>query len=652
MSNNSFYITTPIYYVNDKPHIGHAYTTILADVLSRYHRLLKVPTFFLTGTDEHGQKVVQSAAKNGITPLEQCNSTVVRFQDLWKKLEITNDGFIRTTEDRHKKIVRNILQTLYERGEIYKDNYEGFYCVPCERFYTEKDLLEESCPDCNRGVDKIAETNYFFKMGKYQTWLIDYINENPQFIQPPHRRNETLGFLRKPLGDLCISRPKSRLSWGIELPFDSDYVCYVWFDALINYISAHGYGIDEDQFRRWWPASCHLIGKDILTTHSVYWPTMLKAIGIPMPKTIFAHGWWLVGRDKMGKSLGNVVDPMMMCEEYGVDSFRYFLLAEMTPGQDASFTEQAFIRRYNMDLADGLGNMLNRVIRLINRHCNGRIPECGKELDIDQQLKSISLKSVEEMKNAITQMKLDRGIEKVMGVVRECNRYFEKTAPWELIKKGELNRLHTVLYTAIESLQVISGLLFPILPGKMEILRKVLGIDQNHLDPDFVDLKTWGTLKPGTKVGDIHSLFPRIDTKPKIEEERNQGTLENKKSKSSSTQAKMSENVLEMVDFNDFKKNTFKNCKSLSCRKMLKMQTDFFALKLRVGLESRQIVAGIASNYTPDEMIGKQIVIVDNLKPVKLRGLQSNGMLLAAKDGEKLHLISIDKECKTGLEVG
>ncbi|RMD78658.1 MAG: methionine--tRNA ligase, partial [Lentisphaerae bacterium] len=374
MATDYFYITTPIYYVNDKPHIGHAYTTILADVLARYYRLLGVRTWFLTGTDEHGQKVEQAARKNGITPIEQCDRTVVRFLELWKKLDITYDDFIRTTEPRHIRVVQQLLQELYDKGEIYRGEYTGRYCVPCERFFTDKDLHEGKCPECGRDVETISEPAYYFRMSAYQDWLVSYIESHPEFIQPDFRRNETLGFLRQPLGDLCISRPKSRLAWGIELPFDTDFVCYVWFDALVNYISAVGCRSDEERFRQWWPATYHLIGKDILTTHTVYWPCMLKAMGIEMPRTVFAHGWWLIREGKMSKSKGNVINPMDMCERYGVDAFRYFLMAEMTLGQDCNFSEQAFVERYNQDLAGNVGNMLNRVVRMLQKHCGGLIP--------------------------------------------------------------------------------------------------------------------------------------------------------------------------------------------------------------------------------------------------------------------------------------
>ncbi|PWM71842.1 MAG: methionine--tRNA ligase, partial [Lentisphaerae bacterium] len=474
MNTDNFYVTTPIYYVNDKPHIGHAYTTILADVLARYYRSLNVDTFFLTGTDEHGQKVEKAAAKRGVSPKQQADETVVRFQELWKRLGITNDRFIRTTDEYHKEVVREILQELYDRDEIYKAEYTGWYCVGCERFYTEKDLVEGKCPECGREVSAIRESNYFFRMSKYQQWLIDYIQTHPDFIQPAFRANETLGFLKRELGDLCISRPKSRLSWGIELPFDADYVCYVWFDALINYISAVGYRRNQAEFEKWWPASYHLIGKDILTTHSVYWPTMLKAIGLPMPRTIFAHGWWLTGDTKMSKSLGNVVNPMDMIEKCGVDAFRYFLLSEMSPGNDANFSEEGFVARYNSDLANDLGNLLSRVLKMTLR--SGGVIQPPAELNADDlELNREVETAIAAMETSLKAMKFDQGLNAVMNAVRAGNRYLEKTAPWALAKKGEVARLNTVLYTAADALRRISVLLAPVMPDKMAELRACLG---------------------------------------------------------------------------------------------------------------------------------------------------------------------------------
>ncbi|MBU1997784.1 MAG: methionine--tRNA ligase, partial [Candidatus Omnitrophica bacterium] len=382
MSDKKFYVTTPIYYVNDKPHIGHAYTTILADVLARYHKVDGQETYFLTGLDEHGQKVQQAAEKRGMAPQEHCDDLAPRFIQLWKKLNIENSDFIRTTETRHKEVVQKILQQVYDNGDIYSDEYEGWYSVSEERFITntEKDSGEF------RDIKQLKEKNYFFKMSKYQQKLIDHINDNPDFICPESRKNEILGFLRQPLGDLCISRPKDRLNWGIELTFDKDYVTYVWFDALINYISAIGYLSDDEKFNKWWPHSLHLIGKDILTTHSVYWTTMLFSLGLPLPKKIFAHGWWLIGESKMSKSLGNVVSPLDLVDEYGVDAVRYYLMAQMVLGQDCSFTLESFITRFNNDLANDFGNLLNRVSGLIKKNFEGIVPVCGELTDADKEI--------------------------------------------------------------------------------------------------------------------------------------------------------------------------------------------------------------------------------------------------------------------------
>ncbi|MGE4489970.1 MAG: methionine--tRNA ligase, partial [Kiritimatiellales bacterium] len=513
----SYYVTTPIYYVNDKPHIGHAYTTILADVLASYHRLLGEPTWFLTGTDEHGQKVQQAADKNGLTPQQQCDQTVIRFQELWERLEITNDDFIRTTEDRHKTVVQDVLQDLFDRDEIYRADYEGWYCVGCERFFTEKDLVDGNCPECGRKTDAIQETNYFFRMSNYQDWLIEYIETHPEFIQPDFRANETLGFLKnQKLQDLCISRPKSRLAWGIELPFDTDFVTYVWFDALLNYITAIGYRRDDETFNKWWPATHQLIGKDILTTHTVYWPTMLKAMNVPLPRTVFAHGWWLTGRTKMSKSLGNVVNPMEMVDKYGVDAFRYFLIAEMTLGQDASFTEDAFVRRYNSDLANDLGNLLSRTVNMLGRYCDGTFPNIGNSaLDgaPEKELWDTVQQAVTEMESSIGTMRLNSGLAAVLAAVRKVNQYFEIKQPWTLAKEGKTDEVGITLGLAAESLRVCSALLYPVMPEKMSTLRAAFGLGT----PELAQLNSFGIIRAGTVIEKTEALFPRVEL-PKVDE--------------------------------------------------------------------------------------------------------------------------------------
>jgi len=649
MAESKFYVTTPIYYVNDKPHIGHAYTTILADVLARYHRLIGTPTFFLTGTDEHGQKVQQAAEKRNVEPQVHVDETVVRFQELWQRLQITNDDFIRTTEVRHKKVVQEILQDLFDRDEIYRADYDGWYCVTCERFFTEKDLVDGNCPEsgCGRAVERITETNYFFRMSKYQDWLVQYIEDNPKFIQPDFRRNETLGFLKKELTDLCISRPKSRLAWGIELPFDSDFVTYVWFDALVNYISAVGYRSNDDEFEKWWPANYHLIGKDILTTHTVYWPTMLKAMGLPMPRTIFAHGWWLVGRDKMSKTAGNVVNPMEFAEQHGVDPFRYFLMAEMSLGQDASFTEDAFIRRYNADLANDLGNMLSRVTRLIGANFDGHIPECGPLGEDEEQLRDVTLKAANDMVAAVDRMRPDQGLAELAGAVREANRYVEKRQPWALAKQGEAAReeLGTVLYSAAEALRIVSGMFYPTMPGKMSELRQVLGCPAG--DPDFASLSHWGGLHSGAEIGKMRSLFPRIDRKKQKPESGGQKSEGGKHKK-----AKDKEPAgVAKIEFTDFTKVDLRTARILEAER-IEGADKLLKLQIEIGSEKRQIVAGIALFYTPEELVGKTIVVVANLKPAKIRGVESNGMLLAATAGDALKLVAVDGEVASGARVG
>ncbi|MBL51318.1 MAG: methionine--tRNA ligase [Candidatus Marinimicrobia bacterium] len=495
--SKQFYITTPIYYVNDKPHIGHAYTTILADVLSRYHRNAGQETFFLTGLDEHGQKVQKAAKERGVESQQHCDEMAPRFMELWKQLHISNDDFIRTTEERHKKVVRDILQVVMDRGDIYEAEYEGLYSVSEERFITEKEAETGDFRD----IKNLKEKNYFFKMSKYQQQLINHIEENPKFIQPNHRKNEILGFLRQPLDDLCISRPKSRLNWGIELPFDPDYVTYVWFDALINYITAPGYGIDEISFKKWWPASYHLIGKDILTTHTVYWPTMLMSAGIQLPISIFAHGWWLMGDSKMSKSLGNVVNPMDLIDDYGVDPVRYYLMREMVLGQDSSFTMESFIQRYNSDLANDFGNLLSRVSTLIKKNYDGTIPVPGELTDAELSIKANGETLVNIVQKKIEGMRINEAIEETMQYIRSVNRYMEENAPWKLVKEDKV-AASRVLYTAGEALRIGAILLSPVMPNRTAILLDVLNVGGLKL--------SWGGLIPGRQLKDHEPLFPRV----------------------------------------------------------------------------------------------------------------------------------------------
>ena len=611
----TFYLTTPIYYVNDKPHIGHAYTTILADVLTRFHRNSGEDVFFLTGLDEHGQKVQQAAEKHGVDPQKHCNEMAPRFLKLWENLHIQNDDFIRTTEKRHVDVVQHILQKVYDKGDIYEDEYEGLYSVSEERFITKKEADSGEFRD----IKELKEKNYFFKMSNYQQALIDHIKNNSDFIQPKHRKNEVLGFLKQPLEDLCISRPKSRLGWGIELPFDSDYVTYVWFDALINYITAPGYNVNEENFNKYWPANYHLIGKDILTTHSVYWPTMLMSANIPLPQAIFAHGWWLIGESKMSKSLGNVVDPLGLIKEYGVDPVRYYLMREMVLGQDASFTIESFIKRYNSDLANDFGNLLSRISNLLKKFFDSRIPQDEDDSSEGLDVKSKAVETVAIVRGKIDVMRVNEAIEIILQFVRSINKYIETKAPWKLAKE-EPEIAGKVLFTAAEALRVSAILLSPIMPNRTQTVLETLGATESGLD--------WGGLTSGIEVKLHDPLFPRINIK-KLE-----NSVENHGKK---------EELENVITFDEFQNVELKTAKILKAEKV-EGADKLLKLQIKVGDEQRQIVSGIAQFYPPEELVEKMIVVVTNLKPATIFGIESNGMLLAAKNGKTLTLMTIDSE--------
>ncbi len=507
--SDPFYVTTPIYYVNDAPHLGHAYTTILADVLARFSRLRGNETFFLTGTDEHGQKVQQAAQKQGLAPLDYSDKMQAQFRSAWEKLEISYDDFIRTTQQRHVKVVQQALDDLWQRGEIYLGGYEGWYCVHDERFWTYKDLLDGRCPDCHRPVEKVVEANYFFRMSTYQNWLVDYIQTHPNFIQPAYRRNEVLGFLRQPLSDLCISRPINRLTWGIPLPFDKQFVTYVWFDALLNYITAAGYGRNNTLFEHLWPQTVHLIGKDILTTHGVYWPIMLKAMRLPMPRTIFAHGWWVTAAgQKMSKSLGNAVRPLNLADQYGVDVFRYFLMRDMTPGLDADFSEERLTERYCSDLANNLGNLVQRISSMIERYFEGVLPVPLEATAEDMQLRRHFETLPQRTLDYIDAYNPQQALNTVMQALTFTNQYLELTTPWKLAAAGQLSRTGSILYNAAEAVRLASLLLWPVMPEKsVQIWQQF-----NWTPPQpYSHALTWGQLRPGSTLQSNTPLFPRLE---------------------------------------------------------------------------------------------------------------------------------------------
>ncbi|MBI5314491.1 MAG: methionine--tRNA ligase [Nitrospirae bacterium] len=662
-SKNTFYITTPIYYVNDVPHIGHAYTTVAADVLARYWRLRGREVFFLTGLDEHGQKVQQAAAKAGIDPQAHCDKLAPQFQTLWKRLNISNDAFIRTTDLLHKNAVQRYLQKLYDNQLIYKAEYTGWYCTFDERFWTEKDVENGLCPDCKRPVERISEHNYFFRMGQYQERLIQYITQHPGFIRPESRRNEALGFLTtQKLGDLSISRPTSRLSWGIELPFDKDCVTYVWFDALVNYISALEYKPGLDRF---WPTNVHLVGKDILTTHAVYWSTMLMALNLPLPETIFAHGWWTVDGEKMSKSRGNVVDPNKMIETFGVDAFRYFLLREVPFGQDGDFSEHAMARRANSDLANGIGNLLSRTLTMIDRNCEGTIPDVPEDyLERENPKYRLLLHAKEQL--LILGKSLDGFFENlefnnlllhITSRATDVDIFIDEHEPWKLAKDpGKREELNAVLYTAAECLRILSLYIYPFMPRTAENIAEQLGVVVNFSSPLLSQEIKWGELQGGTKIRKGSGLFPRIESKPPGAKIVNESSVPPQPTSAAQTPLPSAPSPAPLapspaqITIDEFMKIQLKTAKVLSAERVPKSEK-LLKLQVSIGREQRQIVAGIGKKYEPEALVGKTIIVVANLKPAKLMGIESQGMVLAAGDSEVHGLATILEEVDPGTKV-
>jgi methionyl-tRNA synthetase len=665
-AQNTFYITTPIYYVNDVPHIGHAYTTVAADVLARYWRLRGREVFFLTGLDEHGQKVQQAATKAGIDPQAHCDKLAPQFQALWKRLNISNDTFIRTTDGGHKSVVQRYLQQLYDNQQIYKADYTAWYCTFDERFWTERDVENGLCPECKRPVEKLSEHNYFFKMGQYQDRLIEHIKQHPNFISPESRRNEVLGFLTtQKLGDLSISRPKSRLSWGIELPFDKDYVTYVWFDALVNYVSALEYLVQPPAREKFWPANVHLVGKDILTTHAVYWSTMLMALDLPLPETIFAHGWWTVNGEKMSKSRGNIVDPNKMVDKFGADAFRYFLLREVPFGQDGDFSQDAMISRINSDLANGLGNLLSRTLTMIERFTQGVIPDRGTSINqhLEERIKEIATVNPEIIDDGFNRFLLTINLHHIWGLIICCDEFIDKSAPWDLAKRpDDRPKLNTVLNTMARALRHLSVRIYPYMPLAASQLVQQLGLSFDFSKPLPEESYQWDAPLVGTTIRKGSALFPRIESKPQGAKTVSDATTPPQPTTAipapttappqTPAPGAPASVAPPQVTIDEFQKIQLKTAKVITAERVPKSEK---LLKLHVslgeGTEQRQIVAGIGKKYEPEALIGKTIIIVANLKPAKLMGIESQGMVLAAGDSEVSGLATIFEEVDPGTKV-
>jgi methionyl-tRNA synthetase len=637
-----FYITTPIYYVNARPHLGHAYTTICADVMNRYHRMLTDQSFFLTGTDEHGDKIMRAAKKENKTPRAYVDEISALFQELWPQLNIANDHFIRTTDPGHVAVVKMILQKIYDQGDIYFSEYEGQYCFGCERFYTDRELVDGKCPDHQTEPEIIKESNYFFKMSKYQQWLIDYIHENPDLIRPERYKNEVLAFLREPLEDLCISRPKSRIKWGISLPFDKDYVTYVWFDALINYLSALEYP-DGDRFKTFWPVVQHIVAKDILKPHGIFWPIMLKAAGLPVYRHLNVHGYWNVDQSKMSKSVGNVVEPLLLKNVYGLDAFRFFLMRDMVFGLDSNFNEEALVQRINSDLANDLGNLFSRVVTMAHKYFKGVVPVIDPEVEREFSLglADKAFKAVKRYQKAMECFAFHKAMGAIWEFINQMNKYVDVTAPWLLAKnKSGRPQLEVVIYNLLEGLRVVAGLIYPVMPDTATTMTRHLGLDARKPFFKMTLVGNWKMLTPGIQLPKSTTLFPRIELQKK---EAAVDTEESEKVLSPSLKTEISIDNFGAVDL---RVATVVKAESIPrAKKLLKLEVDLGEP------QTRTVVAGIAAAYDPDSLVGKQVIVVANLKPAKLMGVQSLGMVLAASNDQGPVLLTLDKPMLPGTTV-
>ncbi|MCX7842968.1 MAG: methionine--tRNA ligase [Clostridia bacterium] len=660
MEKKTYYITTPIYYPSGKLHIGHSYTTVAADAMARYKRLKGYDVMFLTGTDEHGQKIQRKAEEKGISPQQYVDEIVAGIKELWKLMKITNDRFIRTTDTQHKDVVQKIFKRLYDQGDIYKSEYEGWYCTPCESFWTKTQLVDGKCPDCGREVELTKEESYFFRLSKYQDRLIKHIEENPDFIQPVSRQNEMLNnFLRPGLEDLCVSR--TSFKWGIPVSFDEKHVIYVWIDALSNYITALNYMTnDESDYKKYWPADVHLVGKEIVRFHTIIWPAMLMALGEPLPKQIYGHGWLLLEGGKMSKSKGNVVDPVILVNKYGLDSIRYFLLRDMPFGSDGIFSNEALINRINSDLANDLGNLVSRTVAMIDKYFGGKIPAEREAGDYDQDLVNTVMQAPSKTEELLEKLQFNNALTEIWKAISRTNKYIDETMPWVLAKDEKNSpRLAQVMYNLAESLRIISIIIEPFMPETPEKIRHQLGLTDKKLT-EWDAAKTWGIYPTGIAVNKGEVIFPRIELKKEMEElEQITAAKESEKPMNKAHAVSQPEKALEseaseknaaLVTIEDFAKLDLRVAKVLEAEKV-EGADKLLKLKLELGSETRQVVSGIAKHYEPKDIIGKQVILIANLKPVKLKGIESQGMILAASDDTKLLLATLDGEINSGAKV-
>lgn len=651
MSNKKpFYITTPIYYPSGKLHIGHAYTTVAGDAMARYKRMRGFDVMYLTGTDEHGQKIQRKAAEDGVTPQAYVDNIVGGIKDLWKKLDISYDDFIRTTEDRHKDVVAKIFQQLVEQGDIYLDQYEGWYCTPCESFFTDRQVEESNgnCPDCGRSVEKVKEESYFFRMSKYADRLLQFYEENPEFIQPESRKNEMINnFIKPGLEDLAVSR--TTFDWGIKVPENPKHVIYVWIDALSNYITALGYGTDNQaKYDQYWPANVHLVGKEIVRFHTIYWPIMLMALDLPLPKKVFAHGWLLMKDGKMSKSKGNVVDPVTLIDQYGLDALRYYLLREVPFGSDGVFTPEGFVERINFDLANDLGNLLNRTIAMIQKYFGGEVPAyTGSTGEFEAQLLEVSNDTVNRYEEAMESMEFSVALTSIWQLVSRTNKYIDETAPWVLAKEEKQEELGNVMAHLVESLRRTAILLKPFLTQTPEKMFNQLNIQDEALQ-SWESLSQFGITPKGTMVNKGEPIFPRLEIEKEVEfiKEKMQGSAPVKEEPKEEKKVELADEIT----IDDFMKVDLRVAEVIQAEPVKKADK-LLKLQLDLGFEKRQVISGIAQYYKPEDLVGRKVICVTNLKPVKLRGELSQGMILAGSEDGKLALASLAETLPNGAKV-